>query len=220
MKTFFLFAMALFLWLTGSSQELAPKFAVDGPDIASATTLRISYFGNQVVYPGISVGAEQRIWRRENEKEKRNGKTKFRRRGWYAAGDLVLWSQPQSYSTQLLRGGMLWRKTWNRGFRVDAGLYAGLANRFNRGRTYNVDPSGDVSIKRWDSRFYFLPTLAFGIGKDYFYGRSFRMVTWHLRPNIGFWMPLNTSVVPLLALEAGVGIYVLERDPFKISRRK
>ena len=114
----------------------------------------------------------------------------------------------------------MWRKVRNRGGKFEAAMSLGLVNRFNIGKTYAVSEDGEVKSSFWDSRFYFMPTLSLGFGKDHLFAKKSRPFAWHLRPNVSLWMPYNTTVVPAMGLELGVSLYLDKLKDLKIFAAK
>lgn len=183
-------------------------------------SLRLSYPGHKGWQPGLSIGLEQPIKERQKIKEKKNGKIKTKYRFWFLTADAGFWQHPNSYTAPFVRAGVLWRRVGNRGTKYEAALYVGAVNRFNAGRTYSVKEDGSVKTSFWDARLYFMPTLAFGFGKDYLYARKPKSFAWHIRPNFSLWMPYNSSIVPTSGVELGVSIYLDNFHPLNLFRRK
>lgn len=207
-----------------SAQLRDPPLQVDPPYWQrfhyAKPSIRLSYYGHNYFRPGLSAGLEQPIWEKRKEKEKRNGKVKVKHRFWFLAADISAWYHPNSYSAQSLRAGALWRKVRNRGGKFEAALYLGVVNRFNNGRTYTVREDGTVKTRFWDSRIYFMPTVALGFGKDHLYAKKSRPIAWHIRPTVSLWMPYNTIATPAFGLETGVSIYLKDFQPLRIFSRK
>jgi hypothetical protein len=179
-------------------QQISERAAVrDSIALAHPVDLSISYFGNDIVYPGLKFGAEYLF--HSHTKVKAGRKNKLKTHQWVAMGNVGFFWHPRNYTAFFTDFGVLYRHTGTRGFFWNLGLSpAGVMGTFFN-ETYEVSPDGDVTEPSLPSRWYYSPDFVAGIGHGMKNGKS----AWFLNLRFDGMIRHNTFYNALISLEFG-----------------
>ena len=191
-----LFSFALFVTKEAQAQEAAP----------STFPISISYYGDFYAHPGVKIGTEYTIASKTKEKQKRKG-TKTKTRSLLTTAYVNGYTHPGNHRSLGAGTELILRKTRGNGWKKEALLGFGYQRRFNKGKTFTSDASGNVSQVPLASRGYFQPSFSLGVGKDLAVTMK-APLAWHLRTGFHFLSPFNAGNVMGLHAEAGI-IYQL-----------
>lgn len=133
-------------------------------------SLHLGYWGP---FPaGVKIGVDYPFLQKIAEKQierKRRGKiiTLEKRRKHELIGGFSFAYTPYTNSHNfLLNPEVAYRRTASNGYFIDFWLGFAYENITNKGKTFTVDNSGNVSTVAAASRGYFAPNLSFGMGYD------------------------------------------------------
>ncbi len=200
MKIKFLIIIVLFSFYSAFSQK------VDSSNIFSTRTFTFSYFGNNLLKPGIKIGANITLTEKSivKRKTKKSGKIieKSIKRQLLAGANAGFFWHPESHI-----GAFNFYELTYRIIKLKSGSYRkiGIGPGIYRSfypKTFEFDNSTDqVSKITLGGRTYFAPVLIFGTGKfkknSFFQSRTFTT-------NLMFLFDYNSGIVPLLNFEVGL----------------
>ena len=161
-----------------------------------------SYFGNDIIYPGLKFGAEYIFHshtKTKTEHKAKGDKHKLKTHQWVIMGNVGFFWHPRNYTAFFTDFGVLYRHTGTRGFFWHMGLSpAGVMGTFLN-ETYEVSPDGDVTKPSLPSRWYYSPDFLAGIGHTMKNGRS----AWFMNLRFDGMIRYNTAFNTLVSLEFG-----------------
>jgi hypothetical protein len=160
--------------------------------LAMAQDVSVSYFGDQLVHPGLKVGVEYPLL-------SRTSRLRSMERSLYVAPNLGVTWHPEHHTAAFVNGELGYRRTRESGWKRELILGLGAMRSNNASPTYT--PDGDRVLL--DGHTYVMPSVAVGFGRDLTDKRDLPLA-WHVRPTLYMQAPYNTSIVPSLALETGI----------------
>ena len=176
----------------------------DSVSIFSTRTYTFSYFGNNLIYPGLKAATNITLKEKTviKSKTKKSGKIVDRstKRQLLSGFDIGFFWQPKSHIGAFSFFEFTYRIIKQRtGAYTKFGIGPGIYRSFYP-KTYEVDNSGNVNSVPFGGRAYFAPVFIFGTGKfkkdKFFQSRTFTT-------NLMFLFDYNGGIVPLLNLEFG-----------------
>lgn len=196
MKKFVPAFILIFIFVSAFAQK------PNGKKIFNTRTYTFSYFGNNLVNPGIKAAINFTLAEKTTVKSKsaKNGETidKTATKQFLTSAHVGFFWQPESH----IGAFGFYEITYKRIKREDnscfrIGLGPGIYRSFYPG-TFEVDENGTVSETAMGGRSYFAPVITFGTGKirDKGYLHSIIFAT-----NLMFLFDYNSGIVPLLNLE-------------------
>jgi hypothetical protein len=165
--------------------------------------ISVSYFGETITHYGLSVGAEYPLHMWNREKERKNGTLKTRDYAWVTGLHLAAFRHPGNHYGVILYPTIGYTRTKTKGAFFQTGISMGYMRVFLDGETYQVNSAGELERVRLASRGTFLPGVYMGWGKDLSRTTGIPII-WHVKPSLLLQIPYNTTVLPRMALEAGV----------------
>lgn len=184
-----IWAWLLLLPLWGWSQDQGPR-------------LRIAYLGGQITHPGITLGIDQVLFSKDQERS--NGATV--RKEWRYGLDLGVYYHQDLHTGIFITPQLEWLRTGNRGGQWGFGLAAGYLRTFIP-RVYEVDDAGNVSKRSLAGTDHgiLMPHLRFG--KDLSWKKKLPL-EWYLQTNLMLQYPYFGGVNKYFLLEAGLNYHL------------
>lgn len=172
----------------------------------NSITYSLSYYGNNLVNPGINAGISFVLRERTKIKSstKKNGKKvdQSKMKQLLASADIGFFWQPESHI-----GAFNYYEITLRTIRLKNNSYSiiGLGPGIYRSfypETYEVEDNGNINRVALGGRTYFAPVISFGTGRFKNHGilHSLSFIT-----NLMFLFDYNSGIVPLLNLEIAFG---------------
>lgn len=165
------------------------------PQVLSAQTLRIGYFGETITHYGIKAAYDRPI---VSSVSRRNAI----RRIVYGSVGVAAYRHPQNHTGVIVSPEIGYRRTGKRGGLFELALAPAYFRYFLEGRTYKVTPEGDFQRIRMAGGNAFLPTASVSLGRDLSLRRQVPMA-WYVRLNVMQQRPYNTSNLMRFGMEAG-----------------
>ena len=165
--------------------------------------ISIAYFGQQVVNPGLKIGAEYCLRSTEKSTISRRGKARVKYRQLLAGLDLGGYRQAATSTNVFLLPGIHYRRTANSGFQYMFGLGAGAMRSFLPSVFEETSP-GTVEEIGVAGRSYFAPFVSLGLGKAF--RKSNTLENIYLKSQNMLLVGYNTTHMPLFNLELGLTI--------------
>ena len=160
--------------------------------LAMAQDVSVSYFGDQLVHPGVKVGLERPLL-------SRTSRWREMERTVYVAPNLGLTWHPDHHTALFVNGEVGLRRTRRSGWKREFIVGLGAMRSGNASPTYTAE---DRQV-RFDGHTYFMSSVAIGFGRDLSGVRDLPLA-WHVRPTLYLQAPYNASMVPGVALETGL----------------
>ncbi len=176
----------------------------DTLNIWNTASFTVSYFGNNLIKPGIKFKMDLLLKERTiiKSRTKRSGKTvdKSKTKQLLAGANIGFYWHPKSHIGAFNFYELTYRaiKLKNNSY-SKIGIGPGIYRSFYP-QTYEVNDKGDVNKIYFGGRMYFAPVLIFGTGK-FFKNSIIKSRTF--TTNLMFLFNYNGGVVPLLNLELG-----------------
>ncbi len=173
------------------------------PDsLAGKKGINISYFGNMLTHPGLKVGYAY-IHRQKTKEKQRRKRLRISYHQWVSMYSLAGYIHPRNHGALILNAEGGYRCIRPKGF--TRAIYLGLAymRTFNTGPTYRINEAGQVEKVVLAGHHYILPGLAFALGESFILENR-KVLSWHIKPGIGFQMPYNAFMNLMLNLEVGL----------------
>lgn len=123
--------------------------------------LNISYFGHDIVHPGLKVGTELHVY--NWTKKKNNGKERFK--SLFLSPQIGLNFHIQNHTALLFNLELGFQKKYVNGWFHSTSFGFGNLMHINWGKTYELQDDGSIDEKKIASRSYLLPNLNLEIGK-------------------------------------------------------
>lgn len=177
----------------------------DSTSLFDTRTYTFSYFGNNLLKPGLKIETNITLTEKTiiKNKTKKNGKIidKSKTRQLLLGGNIGFFWHPKSHIGVFNYYEFIYRKIkLKNGKYSKIGIGPGIYRSFYP-ETYEVDNSGNVNKVSLGGRTYFAPVLTFGTGKftknSFFQSRTFTT-------NLMFLFDYNSGIVPLLNFELGL----------------
>ncbi len=176
--------------------------------------LKAGYFGEFLVHPGVKVGLEYTLWRKDKQKIrywKRKDKeyAKSRTRTIFMAGNTAAYYHPNNHTGTFLNFEVGYRKYKNknkkssRAHRIkfkEIAVGYGYYRYFLHGTTLKWN--GDDFVRTLGTQGAFMPYFGFGWGRD-FSLKGKQTHSWHVRPVIFLEIPYGTLGLLHYAIEMG-----------------
>jgi hypothetical protein len=178
----------------------AQKKEITNPEMVKIPCTLFASFLMQGPYPGFRVGVELPLKKTNYEKSSIPMKTKEQ-----AAQFSVGFYHHGGFNTNFfLTSEYAFRRTGAKGFisEIKAGL--SLSRTFLGASAYEVDEKGQVSQQKGAGNFYFMPSLSFGLGKDFSKTTAKLPLSIYTNFNAVGLLPYNGFVLPLPIFELGV----------------
>lgn len=165
--------------------------------------IHVSYFGATATHPGLKVGLQHTLHRKDFEKFKRSGREVKKRKELLVTYHVGFFHHPRFNTTVFVNGEFGFRRVHKNGNKFEALLGIGALRTFLGADTYLVQDNGQVKRVRGAGQWGILPSLAIGFGKDLGFTKN-KVWAYHLRPSVYFQIPYNHTFLPHFVLEAGV----------------
>jgi hypothetical protein len=149
-------------------------------------------------YPGLRIGVELPL--KETNYEQK-GTTKTRERA--AQFSLGMYHHGGFHTNFFLTSDYVFRRLNKRGFITEFKTGLALSRTFLGATAYSVNESGQVSRENGAGNYYFMPSLNFGIGKDFSKTASERPLSIYGNFNATGLLPYNGFILPLPIFEIG-----------------
>ncbi|MCL2008188.1 MAG: hypothetical protein FWG77_08900 [Treponema sp.] len=160
--------------------------------IKKVVPINISYFGETLVHPGITIGYENTFYR-----------------SFIFTVSMGTHIHQRNHTGLFFNAGLNWRHTFPIGYSMEFGLGLGYLHAWAHGGSiYTVDDAGDVSIKRNFGRPHFMPSVKLGLlGWDF---RNNTDIPLRLNADLIVFgrYPFNNFIMPHMAFNIG-GTYYL-----------
>ncbi len=212
MKKLLLIFLLIPLWFYGQNIENQSAEQRDSLALSFPLDFNAAYYGNNVWYPGLKIGAEY-IWYSKTHagqvtKEK-GSVNKLKTNQWLVGGNLGFFWHPHNYTLLYTGYGLLFRHTNTKKFYWNAGgSPLGLGVTFYN-ETFEVTDESNVQEVSQATRWYYTPDLVFGIG--HFPKKEGTFINgWFLNLRIQGLVRYNAGIMPLTSIEFG----------FKFNRKK
>lgn len=205
LKKLLLFFIVFPLLVYGQSNENQSQEPRDSMALAAPLAFNAAYYGNNIWYPGLKIGAEY-IWHSKTHrvhKSKHKGpKDKVKTNQWLAAGNLGFFWHPHNYTLLYTSYGLLYRHTNTKKFYWNVGASPlGLGVTFYN-ETFEVTDDGNVKEVSLATRWYYAPDLVFGIGHFPKKDGGF-LNGWFLNLRIQGLVRYNAGYMPFASIEFG-----------------
>lgn len=122
---------------------------------------------SSIIYPGMSIGAEFFLQKKDIQILKKSGESKTYTRARLISGNINWYHHPEFQDNLYFTAEYTMRRTNLKGFIKEVTFGPGFSRTFLGGTTYKVNSSGDVSIVRNAGYNYALITIGGGIGVDF-----------------------------------------------------
>ncbi len=164
-----------------------------------------SYLGHLGTHPGAKIGI-QVPYKKTNIEKQRKRRVKIKYKEKLLTLDAGFYHLPNTHTGTFIQAGWGYRRTKQRGFKLETFFNTGYWKVYNAGTTFEVSNNGFVSEVERAARGYWLLGWSWGFGRDLSIYKD-RPFAWHIRPGISLQLPYNTTVNVLPMLEAGVTVY-------------
>lgn len=159
-------------------------------------TYCVGYFGNNIWYPGLKVGADypllQKIVRKRNDKKIT--------KQFHLNGELGFYWHPKKHIATFTSFGIQKTRINQKGGRITYAFHPVGIYRSFLPETYEVSSTGHVEKIVLPGNFYYAPTFNAGIGKN---SKNKFFKNSYLKANLSMLVKYNSSVLPLLSFEYG-----------------
>ena len=166
-------------------------------------SVHVSYLGEYLTHPGLSIGYSHALYSRTRVKTKHNGKEKQKDQKVFLLHSLGAYTQPKLSSGMMLTTSLGYRKTRARGFFLQYMVGAGVFRSLLSGETYEVSDNGEVSTAAFAGRTSFINTWSMGMGKDFSKTKDLPIAVYW---SSGLWLryPYNGFILPQFSGELGI----------------
>jgi hypothetical protein len=218
MKNILLNMRILFLaWLLSASPLLAQRWH-------AAPTMRTDaplVLGVSTYFKGLNGGAKVSLLAPVSEKTfsrlRSNGKTRVHIR-LHTLEVFMAASHHNRFHTQVVAGGgYLFRRTFTRGFFIEAVTGLGLSRTFVDGITYTPDAAGNLQLQSLNGHWYLTPSVAGGMGYDFRLAKRSLPLTLGGRFNLTALFPYQASLLPVPVVELGFTRRIGTAGPWKMK---
>ena len=162
-------------------------------------TYYFGYFGNNIVNPGLKIGANYPIVVKTKELQKKK-KLKIRSHHLDWDGIIGFYWDPMSHIGVFTNYGINYEEIFTKGFKYKIGLNPVGYLRTFLPETYEVDEDWNVKKVFLPGRSYYAPSFSIGIGK---LRNDMRFSEWFINLNSILLIPYNTGLAPIVNLEFG-----------------
>jgi hypothetical protein len=159
-----------------------------------------------ITHPGIKVGIEHPLFEKDKVKETKR-KIKHKKHQVISGANFGVYSHFKYNTALFLNTEIGYRYIRQGGIIFETMIGIGYLRTFLNGKTYSVNENGDVRNVFLAGNNSFMPSISLGFGHDVSQ-KSNRITSWFIKPVVFIQMPYNSSVLPHLALEAGVNFHL------------
>jgi hypothetical protein len=179
-------------------------FLLLGCPIFSQETMTrpISIFTSYIAhgaYPGLRIGAEMPLSEKVITKDGKIVKTKERA----TQLSLGFYHHKGFHTNFFLSSEYIFRRVKPKGFFTEFKPGLSLSRTFLGATAYEVSENGSVDKVNAAGNFYFMPSISFGMGKDF--SKTDSKLPWSIYTNFNLagLLPYNGLILPVLSLEVG-----------------
>lgn len=207
-------AIAILVTLFMSSSLFAQKYSITS---SKKEKVPVSIFGNfilQGIYPGLRVGIEQPL-KQTTLSDKNGNIVKYKDQsvlysvGFYYHGGF--------HTNFFATSEYIFRRIGKNGFITEFKSGLSLSRTFLGATTYEVDSNGNITKMSGAGNFYLMPSLNFGIGKDFGIRKPSLPLTISANLNLAGLLPYNGLILPTPMLE--VGFRYKLKNSFKVQSK-
>lgn len=174
------------------------------PLCAQQHRVMLSYFGEGLTHPGISVGHNLIMQEWVKERTTKKGKTKQKTYSLAINNRFAFYNHNKNHTGLLLATGFSFSRVKNRGPFISIGPFVGAMQRILNEDTYTVDKQGNVHRLPLASNFNGIVGLSTRLGKDFSKIGSNNQIGWFLGSNLFVAFPFGTTFIIQNAIELGV----------------
>lgn len=200
MKKILIFIKTFLFLLIAANYLIAQEKEQDFPE-KRPLPISISYFGNNLFYPGLKVSLEGFPFGKERiQRDLEAGRVKvFKFMSLTSIGSFVV---PRTQTSLFLNTEAGMRLTFRNGLKMELFTGLGYMRVFNAGKTYKQNESGGFDRVFLAGRNYIVQNLTYGFGWDLF-NKKGKPLSFHIRPSLYFLVPYNTLYNVLINVEIG-----------------
>jgi hypothetical protein len=172
-------------------------------------SLNVSYFGENVIHPGLKVGVEYPIWEKEKIKVRRIGfmenkfGSKARTKQLFVTGNVGFYNHANNHSAFFINSELGYRHIkQKKGRYLGANIGLGYLQRIYNIDTYELNEAGELE-EIGGGKGQLMTSLSLVYGQDLSF-KNDSPLSWHVKPTLLFLSPYGYTTVPNLALEVGV----------------
>lgn len=171
--------------------------------VLPANAFSVSYYGEFVKHPGLSVDISQHILPYKNKQI-----TIDKVRNLITTGiRLSVYSHPKSHLGISLTPQIGYQFLFNSGLIARLNGGAGYLRQFNYGSTYEVTGSNEVKKVQLAGRNKFTTNFSVGFGQNLMKRKDIRW-GWHFDIGVFTEAPTNTGFIPHLFVKTGIDYYI------------
>ncbi|MBR9860047.1 hypothetical protein GYB22_04745 [bacterium] len=163
---------------------------------------KVSYYGNNLINPGVRVGSEQRVFtiHKHRFNKRKNLSTKMVQKQFYLNGNAGMFIDPNSHWALTTNLGLHFRHLSPMGHQFILGADPlGFYKSFLP-KTYALD-DGEIRRKMMAGNMYYAPGFSIGYGKFKEFNKN---TGWFTQLNVHFLQDYNTGyAMPLIMIEFG-----------------
>jgi hypothetical protein len=141
--------------------------AFDSVQVAKKSSNLVLSYNSSIIYPGARFGFEFPVYTIYKNTVKKSGIRKDYMKDRFITAQLSWYHHPAFHDNYYLTAGWTMRRTKSTGFFTEFSPEIGFSRTFLGGTTYQVDESGNVTIKKLAGYFYALASVGGGIGYDF-----------------------------------------------------
>ncbi|RMG27999.1 MAG: hypothetical protein D6730_06105 [Bacteroidetes bacterium] len=169
--------------------------------------LKVSYFGESVVHPGLNVGLEFPLAEKVRQKE-RKGRTRLREHRWFAGPQAGIWSHPNNQHVLFVKAEAGYRKTRPKGWLMEVSAGLGIQRSFYPNPLYRFSTQGEIEQLPLAGRWAMMGQLSLAMGRDLYKGSSQLPLSVYLKPGLLLQFPYNHAFMLTPVLELGVSYHL------------
>lgn len=161
-----------------------------------------------LIYPGLRIGADYKVFVKEITKSKRNGKVKVLNKSRFITANLGFYYHKDYNVNIFLHGGYQLQRMRSTGWFKTLEPQLGISRTFIDGTVYKISDASDVTTKKRAGHFYFAPALSLGIGKDFSVKNENKPFAIFTKLTLFTNMPYNNFIYVRLLGEIGVSYHM------------
>lgn len=167
-----------------------------------SSNLTLSYISS-LIYPGTRLGIEFPVKTINITKTRKSGKENDFTKDRFVTTNLSWYHHPAFHDNIYLSAGWTMRRTKLNGLFTEFSPEVGLSRTLLGGTTYQVDHTGNVSIKKWAGYYYALVSIGGGIGYDFSKTKQ-KPVSVFSKFNLLMMFPYNSTIYLRPVMEIGL----------------